>query len=62
MPSSSLVEALRSDGITVEFRKSDGFVNATKMAQAGGKQWSHYFENAGTQQFLNSLLENRPPG
>lgn len=41
--------------IAVEMRQSDGYCNATKMCQAGGKVFSAYSRNAGTKEFLQAL-------
>ncbi len=41
--------------IAVEMRQSDGYCNATKMCEAGGKTWSNYRKNATTEHFLNAL-------
>lgn len=53
--STSLVQALKQDGVTVEIRTSDGFVNATKMAQSAGKEWKNYFKSDNTRSFLAQL-------
>ena len=36
-------------------RATDGYVNATAMCQAAGKQMKHYLENKSTTAFLNEL-------
>jgi hypothetical protein len=38
-----------------EIRESDGYVNATKLAQAAGKLWAHYKTNMSSRTFLNKL-------
>ena len=38
-----------------EVRESDGYINATKLAQAAGKFWGHYNENAKHQVYLAKL-------
>jgi hypothetical protein len=53
--SSSLVQALKHDGITLEIRTADGFVNATKMSKSAGKEWSNYVRKTTTQDFLREL-------
>lgn len=42
----------------IEIRKSDGYVNATKLCNAGGKEFKHYKENKQTQMFLKELKSN----
>jgi hypothetical protein len=42
----------------IRVRGTDDFVDATAMCQATGKRWAKYWENAGTQDFLNSLARN----
>ena len=39
----------------LHIRQSDGYINATRLAQFGGKQGKHYAANASTQQFLDKL-------
>ena len=51
----NLVRALQKGNITIEVRESDGFINATKMANSGRKKWKHYNANADTQSFLKAL-------
>jgi len=41
--------------IIAEMRASDGYVNATKMCQAGGKRWHNYIKNEDTKRFLTAL-------
>ncbi|TWA76422.1 KilA domain-containing protein [Azospirillum brasilense] len=47
--------------ITRKFNKTtigqrlDGYLNATSMCKANGKEWSHYQENSGTAAFVNEL-------
>lgn len=36
-------------------RPKDGFINATAMCQAAGKQFKHYHENKTTKEFLTAL-------
>ena len=40
-----------------EVRESDGYINATKLAQAAGKFWGHYNENAKHQVYLAKLAK-----
>lgn len=53
----NLVSALRKDGVCIEVRQRDGYVNATKMAKSGGKQWKHYHANEDSRNFLGVLAE-----
>jgi hypothetical protein len=43
------------NGVDIQRRPSDGYVNATAMCKAYGRQWSHYLENARTAQYLQAL-------
>lgn len=42
-------------GNSVHQRSSDGYMNATAMCAAAGKQWGHYNENSGAKAFLAAL-------
>ncbi len=55
--SENLFKSLRSDdgGLVIEVRKCDGYVNATKLAQSGGKKWKHYKNLDSTKAFLEEL-------
>ena len=44
--------------ITIGKRAIDGYINATAMCQACGKQLAHYLENQTTKAFLEALCEN----
>lgn len=44
--------------ITIGQRAVDGYINATAMCQACGKQLAHYLENQTTKAFLEALSEN----
>lgn len=44
-----------SHQLSIEMRKSDGYVNATRMCKAAGKRWSNFADNMSTQSFLESL-------
>lgn len=48
-------QALILNGITIEQRDSDGYVNATAMCQAGGKLFADYFRLDATKEFLSEL-------
>ena len=39
----------------VEIRDSDGYINATKLCKAGGKEWSNYNENKLTREYIKEL-------
>jgi hypothetical protein len=41
--------------IDIGQRVTDGYVNATAMCKAAGKEWSHYRENKTTKEFLDAL-------
>lgn len=43
--------------IDIEVRRSDGYVNATKLCQAVGKFWNHYTSNSKTKEFLSELSD-----
>jgi hypothetical protein len=42
-------------GQTIEQRGKDGYINATAMCQAAGKNWHDYFRLGSTQPFLQEL-------
>lgn len=44
------------NAIDIEIRQ-DGYVNATKLCQAMGKEWRHYFQPTKTKEFLAALSE-----
>ncbi len=39
----------------IEFRKTDSYVNATKLCKDGGKEWKAYRQNANSQAFIAEL-------
>jgi len=43
--------------IDIEVRRPDGYVNATKLCQAMGKEWKNYFAVGKTKEFLTELSE-----
>lgn len=43
------------NGVCVDQRASDGFMNATAMCKAAGKRWDHYNTNETTKDFLEAL-------
>lgn len=42
----------------IRARAGDHYVNATELAKAAGKKWSHYYANAGTTQFIQALVQS----
>lgn len=42
-------------GELIDQRATDGYINATAMCKAAGRQWGHYQENAQTKAFLAAL-------
>jgi hypothetical protein len=42
-------------GATVYQRKSNGYINASQLCKAAGKQWSNYYQNKNTKDFINEL-------
>lgn len=55
-PSDTLVVRTWND-TPISRRTSDGYVNATAMCKANGKQWSKYRESDRCQTYLNALAE-----
>ena len=54
----NLVDSLTAEhgGMVVpEMRTSDGFFNATKLCQMGGKRWFNYIKSDDTKRFLTTL-------
>jgi hypothetical protein len=43
------------EGTAIQRRRSDGYVNATAMAKAGGKHLPHYMANASTKAYIAAL-------
>lgn len=43
------------EGKTVEQRSADGYINATAMCKAAGKEWAHYASNKQTKAFMEVL-------
>jgi len=43
------------DGLDIPQRVTDGYINATALCQASGKQLGHYLSNKTTQEFLAAL-------
>ena len=42
-------------GSVISQRESDGYINATAMCKAAGREWSHYRGNKSTDEFLTAL-------
>ena len=42
-------------GIEIVSRPEDGYINATQLCKAGGKEYSNWFKNAKTDEFLKEL-------
>jgi len=45
----------RVDGLHIPQRMTDGYINATALCQASGKQLGHYLSNKNTKLFLEEL-------
>jgi hypothetical protein len=45
-------------GEIISQRAKDGYINATAMCTAAGKQWGHYRESSNTQRFLEELASD----
>jgi len=43
------------DGLSIPQRVTDGYINATALCQASGKQFGHYLANKNTKAFLEEL-------
>lgn len=43
------------NGVQIQRRPSDGYVNATGMCQAGGKLWKNYHQNHRTKAYITAL-------
>jgi hypothetical protein len=46
------------NGVEIQRRPADGFVNATAMCKAGGREWFTYFRSERTQSYLVALGAN----
>lgn len=46
------------EAISIDQRANDGYINATAMCRASGKQLGHYLESKNTQAFLNELASD----
>lgn len=54
-PDSDTVELGQFNGVPIHARQSDQYVNATAMCKAAGKEWSNYWKNQQTQDFVDAL-------
>ena len=54
MPSKDIVPH-KHNGEVIHQRSTDGYINATAMCKAVGKEWSNYRKNDGTEGFLQAL-------
>ena len=46
------------NGTAIPRRISDGYINATAMAKASGKQWNNYFQTDRTTTYIEALSRN----
>lgn len=46
------------NGTSIQRRTVDGFVNATAMAKANGKEWAHYFRTDRATTYMEALSRN----
>ena len=54
------VEARSWQGTPIHRRQRDGWVNATAMCQAGGREWFTYARSSRTQEYITALQEALP--
>lgn len=45
-----------TNGVVIDQRASDGYINATELCKAAGKKWSHYMDTGPTKAFINALV------
>ncbi len=43
------------NGSIIDQRAKDGYINATALCKAAGKEWAHYASNKNTKEFLDEL-------
>ena len=43
------------NGVAIQRRHADGFINATAMCKANGKRWNHYSSNERTREYICAL-------
>jgi hypothetical protein len=49
------MESRTWNGVDIQRRPTDGYVNATAMCKAYGKRWENYHRNERTQQYIQAL-------
>jgi hypothetical protein len=54
-PAPAQIEAREWNGVAIQRRQADGYVNATAMCRAGGRRWNHYQANERTTEYLQAL-------
>lgn len=50
------------NGAVIDQRAADGYINATAMCKAVGKEWSNYYKSSATKEFLDELGAVLPIG
>jgi hypothetical protein len=53
---------LKLGDITVICRSSDGYINATKLCEAGGKRIGHWLANESSRELINEILKKTQGG
>jgi hypothetical protein len=51
-----------ANGSIIDQRAEDGYINATAMCKAVGREWSNYFKSPATREFLDELGSVLPVG
>jgi hypothetical protein len=46
------------NGVEIPQRRSDRYLNATAACKANGKEWSNYWQNQTTQEFVTALVDS----
>jgi hypothetical protein len=52
------IEARPWNGVAIQRRQADGFVNATAMCKAGGKRWNNYARAESTGEYVCALADD----
>jgi hypothetical protein len=52
------IEARPWNGVAIQRRQADGFVNATAMCKAGGKRWNDYIRVDRTGEYIRALADD----
>jgi len=55
IPNKTTQSEIMLNGVTVLAREGDGFINATMLCKAGGKQFSNWYQLESTKQLINAL-------